>query len=160
MTLTDTFYTVFEAEKLGFPGALVIFWSIVVVLGVLLAVFRKKIKIIGVLLMAFFIAMFAYMGVNAATDRVKQNKSWEAYTAGTCLVVEGEITSFNDTGIEVQGQDSFYVDIERFQTGFVTGYGYKITKLGGGVLDDGVYVRITYNPAGLDNVIMKLEVRE
>lgn len=57
--------------------------------------------------------------------------------------------------------DRFCVgDVEFFVPGFVSPWGYPLKNVDGGILKDGIRVRICYIEYKFENVIMKLEIIE
>lgn len=89
-----------------------------------------------------------------------RDQVYDKYVAGDYLTVEGIIEDYTlaEEG-EAQLPDRFYVDGVRFSVpGFVSGWGYPLKQVDGGVLENGKHVRIYYVPYKFENVIMKLEV--
>ena len=91
-----------------------------------------------------------------------KHKVYNAYVSGEYLTVEGVISEYT---LAEEGQpnlpDDFYVNDVSFSVpGFVSIWGYPLKQVDGGILKDGIYVRICYIPYKFENVIMKLEILE
>lgn len=82
----------------------------------------------------------------------------EKYKFGIVEVVEGEIYDYESVNKNERGMDHFFVDGVEFSLSSFTGYGYNIKQRDGGILKNGIYVRIYYIPYKYENVMMKLEL--
>ncbi|MBQ7936126.1 MAG: hypothetical protein IJ333_07240 [Clostridia bacterium] len=80
------------------------------------------------------------------------------YKAGNYEIAEGTIEKYTVTEYPHQC-DTFQVQgMDFLAPGYVTGWGYPFNRANGGVLEDGMRVRIYYVPYKFENVIMRLEL--
>ena len=155
---------IYEAKHFyGVNLAFVIFCVItVVIIFILVASWRKidmqsRFFFLFVLIFSIFIiSCQTYTAIDA------KRKVYNAYIAGEYLTVQGVISDYT---LAEEGQpnlpDSFYVDGVNFSVpGFVSAWGYPLNRVNGGILEDGMYVRICYIPYKFENVIMKIEQLE
>ncbi|MBQ2676433.1 MAG: hypothetical protein IJF54_03400 [Clostridia bacterium] len=81
------------------------------------------------------------------------------YKSGDYSIVEGEIYNYNIPADPGRHSDVFYVgDCEFIVPGFTTIWGYPLRQKDGGILKDGMRVKIYYVKYKFDNVMMRLEV--
>ena len=99
--------------------------------------------------------------IYAAIDSEK--KVFGEYIKGNYNTAEGYITGYS-TDYDMDGNtryDYFYVSDVYFTTpGFVSRWGYPLTKETDTQLDNEMYVKIHYVPYKFENVIMYLELLE
>ena len=147
----------------GVNPAFVMLCLIPVFIIALLIIFWKKVDIgvrCFVSSIIVFILFIIFSQVYIAID--SKHKVYNAYVSGEYLTVEGVISEYT---LAEEGQpnlpDSFYVNDVSFSVpGFVSIWGYPLKQVDGGILKDGIYVRICYIPYKFENVIMKLEILE
>ena len=147
----------------GVNPAFVMLCLIPVFIIALLIIFWKKVDIgvrCFVSSIIVFILFIIFSQVYIAID--SKHKVYNAYVSGEYLTVEGVISEYT---LAEEGQpnlpDRFYVNDVRFSVpGFVSIWGYPLKQVDGGILKDGIYVRICYIPYKFENVIMKLEILE
>lgn len=155
---------IYEARPFyGINPAFVILCIIIVVIAVLLFVFWKRVDI-GVRCLISFITVFLLFIVfcQIYTSIDAKNKIYDEYKAGNYLIVEGIITDYT---LAEEGQpnlpDNFTVNSVKFTVpGFVSTWGYPLKSVDGGVLKDGMKVRIHYITYKFENVIMMIEQLE
>ncbi len=83
------------------------------------------------------------------------------YTRGEYATVEGIISDYEAITDGSQMPDSFMVKgINFIAPGFTTIWGYPLRRADGGVLKDGMKVKIHYIHYKFENVIMRLEVMD
>lgn len=155
---------IYEAQPVyGINPAFLILCLITILIVVLIVVFWGKVDK-GVrclsLAVAFFLLFIITCQVYTAIDA--KRKVYDRYIAGEYLTVEGIITDYT---LAEEGQpnlpDSFCVDEVNFSVpGFVSAWGYPLKRADGGILENGIYVRIYYIPYKFENVIMKMELLE
>ena len=89
-----------------------------------------------------------------------RSKVYDAYKNGEYQVVEGVISGYTPAEEEqLHLPDNFEVgEVEFCTPGFVSRWGYPLKKTTGGVLENGIQVRIEYVFYKCENVIMKLEI--
>ena len=152
---------IYEAKPFyGVNPAFVIFCVITVLITLLVIVFWKKVDTgVRCLVSAIIVFMFFIISCQAYTSIDAKRKVYNAYIAGEYLTVQGVISDYT---LAEEGQpnlpDSFYVDGVEFSVpGFVSAWGYPLNRVNGGILEDGMCVRICYIPYKFENVIMKIE---
>lgn len=152
---------IYEAEPFyGVNPAFVIFCVITVLITLILIAFWRKIdrgSRFSYLFILIFFIFIIFCQVYTSIDA--KHKVYNAYIAGEYLTVQGVISDYT---LAEEGQpnlpDSFYVDGVEFSVpGFVSAWGYPLNRVNGGILDDGMCVRICYIPYKFENVIMKIE---
>lgn len=152
---------IYEAKPFyGVNPAFVVFCIITVLITLLVIVFRKRVDR-GVRCLISFIIVFLLFIISCqiyVTIDAK-HKVYDEYQAGNYHIVEGRIDGYT---LAEEGQpnlpDYFYVDDIEFQVpGFVSAWGYPLKKIDGGVLEDGMHVKIYYIHYKCENVIMKIE---
>ena len=153
---------IYEAELFyGINPAFIVFLIITILIFALLVAFWKKIDIGGRFFVSFIIIFCAFIVFCQAYTAIEaKNKVYDEYQKGNYLVAEGEISGYT-TAEEGQSNlpDYFYVDNVEFQVpGFVTSWGYPLKKVEGGILENGMKVRICYIEYKYENVIMKIEL--
>ena len=152
----------YEAKPFyGVNPACVVFSVIGIVVLILLIIFWGKVTV-GVRCLASFILLFFLFIIvcQVYTSFDTRHKVYNKYKEGNYLTIEGTI---NDYTLAEENQvnlpDTFTVNEVEFQIpGFVTCWGYPLKKIDGGILEDGMRVRICYIPYKNENVIMKLEI--
>lgn len=83
---------------------------------------------------------------------------YDRYVKGECSTVEGNIVNYMQH-TDHPPTDTFNVsDTDFYVPGYTTIWGYPIRQRDGGVLKNGLHVRIKYIHYKSENVIMKLEV--
>lgn len=107
-----------------------------------------------ILFLSFIVVCQIYVAFDA------RNKIYNEYRLGHYYVAEGEI--YNYTCAE-DGEDNlpdyFSVSNVNFQVpGFVSCWGYPLKVADGGVLHEGMRVRILYINYKFENVIMRIEI--
>jgi len=155
---------VYEAKPFyGVNSAFVIFCVITVLIILSLIYFWKKMdngSRYFVLFILFFFIFIISCQTYTAIDA--KRKVYNAYIAGDYLTVQGVISDYT---LAEEGQprlpDRFFVgDVNFFVPGFVSAWGYPLKRVNGGILEDGMYVKICYIPYKFENVIMKIEQLE
>ena len=131
---------IYEAKPFyGVNPAFVIFCVITVLITLLVIVFWKKVDTgVRCLVSAIIVFMFFIISCQAYTSIDAKRKVYNAYVAGEYLEIQGVISD----------------------PGFVSAWGYPLKQVDGGILQEGITVRICYIPYKYENVIMKLEVIE
>lgn len=157
-----TEYEVLAEAKIGnpFPFVLIAFCIIeMILMRIIIGKWTKDKKSISVVLMSFMVIIAFIAGFYFCAYREIRLKVTNKYERGEYSVIEGIITDYEAVDKDsVAGFDTFKVNGIEFRTNSFTGYGYKENQCDGGVLDNGLKVRITYIPYTYENVIMKLEV--
>ncbi|MBO5418361.1 MAG: hypothetical protein J6A50_07155 [Clostridia bacterium] len=155
---------IYEAKPFyGVNPAFVIFCVITVLIALLVIVFWKKVDTgVRCLALAIIVFLFFIISCQAYTSIDAKRKVYHAYVAGEYLTVQGVISDYT---LAEEGQpnlpDSFFVDGVEFSVpGFVSAWGYPLNRVNGGILEDGMCVRICYIPYKFENVIMKIEQLE
>lgn len=151
----------YEAELFyGINPAFIVFFIITIIMFTLLVVFRKRVDRGVRYFISFIIAFFVFiLSCQVYTAIDAKNKVYDEYQSGNYLVVEGIISGYT-TAEKGQANlpDYFCVDNVEFQVpGFVTSWGYPLKRDEGGVLENGMNVRICYIEYKFENVIMKIE---
>ena len=83
---------------------------------------------------------------------------YDQYVKGKGIIVEGVIGNYEEHP-DHPPSDTFYVNNKLFYLpGFTTIWGYPLRERDGGVLKNGLHVRITYVSYKCENVMMKLEI--
>lgn len=89
-------------------------------------------------------------------------KVWNQYSKGNYLVAEGTIENYEEViGLSKEDvkYDKFSVQETVFHVpGFTTIWGYPLRRIDGGVLKNGMKVKINYIKYKFENVIMKMEL--
>lgn len=155
---------IYEAKPFyGVNPAFVIFCVITVLITLLVIVFWKKVDTgVRCLVSAIIVFMFFIISCQAYTSIDAKRKVYNAYVAGEYLEIQGVISDYTlaEKG-EPNLPDRFFVNELRFSVpGFVSAWGYPLKQVDGGILQEGITVRICYIPYKYENVIMKLEVIE
>ncbi len=152
---------IYEAKPFyGVNPAFVIFCVITVFITLLVIVFWKKVDTgVRCLASAIIVFLLFIISCQAYTSIDAQRKVHNAYVAGEYLTVQGVISDYT---LAEEGQpnlpDSFYVDGVEFSVpGFVSAWGYPLKRVDGGMLENGMCVKICYIPYKFENVIMKIE---
>ena len=153
---------VYEAKPFyGVNPAFVIFCITALLAVLLVIVFWKKIDIgVRCLSIAIIVFMLFIVSCQVYTAIDAKHKVYNAYIAGEYLTVQGVISDYT---LAEEGQpnlpDRFYVDDIPFSVpGFVSAWGYPLKHADGGILEDGMRVRIYYVPYKFENVIMRIEL--
>lgn len=161
---SDMYKVVYEAKSFyGVNTAFAVFCAVVILMIILLLVFWKKVDV-GVrclissviAFMIFIISCQIYTAIDA------RNSIYDEYKNGKYLLVEGTISNYT---LAEEGEpnlpDRFDVNGVEFQVpGFVSYWGYPLKRVNGGILENGINVRICYVSYKFENVIMKLEIFE
>ena len=151
----------YEAEAFyGINPAFIIFLLVIILMSILLIVFWRKVDIGGkifVSIIIFFLVLICFCQIYVSIDA--RNKVYNKYQSGQYLVVEGVISNYTVADDwEPNLPDYFYVnDIEFKVPGFVSPWGYPLKQIDGGVLDNGMNVKIYYIEYKNENVIMRIE---
>ena len=155
---------IYEAKPFyGVNPAFVILCVITVLITLILIALWRKFDIGSRFFFLFILIFFIFIiSCQAYTSIDAKRKVYDAYVAGECLKVQGVISDYT---LAEEGQpnlpDSFYVDGVEFSVpGFVSAWGYPLNRVNGGILEDGMCVRICYIPYKFENVIMKIEQLE
>ena len=152
-----------SAPSYGVAIPFAIFCIITCLIFLLLIVLWRKFDIGSRLLISFILIFFIFIILcQIYTSFDAKRKVYDAYIAGEYLMVHGIISDYT---LAEEGQpnlpDSFYVDGVEFSVpGFVSAWGYPLNRVNGGILEDGMCVRICYIPYKFENVIMKIEQLE
>lgn len=152
---------IYEAKPFyGVNPAFVVFCIITALITLLLVIYWNEVDRGVHWFISFIIAFLLFIiFCQVYTSIDAKNKVYDEYEAGNYLVVEGTI---NDYILAEDGQprlpDRFNVnDIEFSIPGFVSFWGYPLKSVDGGMLKNGMSVRIYYITYKFENVIMKLE---
>ena len=155
---------IYEATPFyGVHPAFVIFCVITFLIILLVIVFWKKVDTgVRCFTSAIIVFLLFIIFCQAYTSIDTKCKVYNVYVAGEYLTVQGVISDYT---LAEEGQlnlpDSFNVDGVEFSVpGFVSAWGYPLKQVDGGVLEEGMYVRIRYIPYKFENVIMKIEILE
>lgn len=155
---------IYEAKPYyGLNPAFVVFCIVTIIVAIILFAFWKKVDI-GVRCFVSFIIVFflfviccqIYTGIHSWYN------IYRAYVLGNYTIAEGTIDEYT---FAEEGQpnlpDRFSVGGVCFQApGFVSSWGYPLKSSDGGVLKDGMVVRIHYVSYKYENVIMRIELLE
>lgn len=151
----------YEAEPFyGINPVFIIFLLIIALMSVLLIIFWKKVDIgvkIFISIIILLLVLICFCQIYVSIDA--RNKVYNKYQSGQYLVVEGVISNYTVADDwEPNLPDSFCVnDIEFKVPGFVSPWGYPLKQIDGGVLDNGMNVKIYYIEYKNENVIMRIE---
>ena len=153
---------IYEAQlSYGINFPFIIFGIITVLLIVLLIVFRNKVDIGVKCLISLIIVFFLFIISCLVYSEVDAKLGvYNKYKAGEYSVVEGTIQNytFNEDAFGDVKYDSFSIEEQYFSVpGFASCWGYPLKRVDGGVLEDGLSVRICYIPYKCENIIMKIE---
>lgn len=107
---------------------------------------------------SFIIVVLSTLVISIGLSGLNSAKVYSAYQRGEAQVVEGVISEY-DANLELNEQpDSFMVDGVWFEVPcFTTPWGYPLRQQDGGVLKEGMHVKIYYVSYKYDNIIMKIE---
>lgn len=144
---------------------LVVVFLIILIFGIIACVKNPQARIVDKIgpFIVDFILLFIIicLAVNSFDSKYKV---WDQYSKGDYLVAEGTIENYEKVkGISDKDikYDSFTVSGINFHVpGFATVWGYPLRQIDGGVLKNGIKVKIYYIPYKFENVIMKLELVE
>ncbi len=115
-------------------------------------------KIIFSILSIIMLLVFFSITWNELNSRIKV---YDPYKKGEYQIVEGKIEKYLPNTDRTQLPDRFEVnDVDFVVPGFNTKWGYPLRQIEGGVLKEGLTVRIQYIHYKFENVIMKLELLE
>ena len=155
---------IYEAKPFyGVNPAFVIFCVITVLITLFVIVFWKKVDTgVRCLALAIIVFLLFMISCQAYTSIDAKRKVYNAYVAGEYLEIQGVISDYT---LAEEGEpnlpDRFFVNELRFSVpGSVSAWGYPLKQVDGGILQEGITVRICYIPYKYENVIMKLEVIE
>ncbi len=143
----------------------VLVFIILLLYGIGMCIKQPKTQLVGKIVIFFADAVILLCIVSVAIPAVDSgNKVWNRYLKGDYLVAKGIIDDYEDVKGFTEKDlryDSFSVsDVEFHVPGFVTVWGYPLMRIEGGVLKNGMNVKIYYIPYKFENVIMKLELLE
>ena len=153
---------IYEAEPFyGINVAFIVLCIVTVLIVLLLCVFWKIISIGDRCFISFitaFLLFIIFSQIYVAVDA--KHKVYDEYAMGNYLVIEGVIYDYYTSAGEEHPDypDYFCVnDIDFMVPGFASCWGYPLRQVDGGVLRNGMKVRICYINYKYENVIMKLE---
>lgn len=151
----------YEAEAFyGINPAFIIFLLVIILMSILLIIFWRKVDIgvkIFISIIIFFFVLICFCQIYVSIDA--RNKVYNKYQSGQYLVTEGAISNYTVADkCEPNLPDYFWVnDIEFKVPGFVSPWGYPLKQIDGGILNDGMNVKIYYIEYKNENVIMRIE---
>ena len=152
---------IYEAEPFyGVSWSYIVFCFVIILVALVLVVVWKKVDIgvrLFILLIDMFLLFMAACQVYTCIDA--KHNVYDEYQAGNYLIAEGIIDSYHPAEeMQINLPDEFVVDGLDFQVpGFVSAWGYPLKQANGGVLKNGMHVRIYYVPYKYENVIMRIE---
>lgn len=159
------YVTIYEAKSSygGFSPLLIIpiIIAVVVAFGTIMAWKRGPLSakitfsaISAVMLLIFFSVVF-----NDINSRIRV---YDPYVNGKSTIIEGIITDYSPNTDGSQLPDRFIVNDKNFAIAPIgtTIWGYPLRQEDGGILKNGMHVRIHFVHYKFENVIMKLEVSE
>jgi len=90
-----------------------------------------------------------------------KHKVYDQYLKGNYSTVEGYIENYTPDPDGARLPDRFNInDIDFSVPGYVSCWGYPLRKVDGGILENGMKVKICYIHYKYENVIMKIELIE
>lgn len=144
---------------------IILIFIIVLIFGITLCIKNREARVIDKIgpFVVDAILLFIIICI-VITSFDSKNKVWNQYSKGNYLVAEGSIANYEEVkGISNEDikYDSFSIAKTEFHVpGFTTIWGYPLRQVDGGVLKNGLKVKIYYVPYKFENVIMKLELIE
>ena len=157
-----TYKTIYEAQRSY--GSISPIFIIVTVVSIVLIVLmikdwknQKIISKIGMIVVTFTLSIIFISTVYSFLS--SQVLVYDKYAKGNYLVAEGTIENYTQKA-DHPPADFFDVNNIDFEVPGFTNWGYSLRQRDGGVLKDGVQVRIYYIHYKFENVIMKLELHE
>ena len=155
---------IYEAKPFyGVNIAFVIFCVITILITLIFIAFWRKFDKGSRFFFSFILVFFIFIIFSQAYTSIDaKRKVYDVYASGEYLTVQGVISDYT---LAEEGQpnlpDRFYVDGVEFSVpGFVSAWGYPLNRINGGVLENGMCVKICYIPYKFENVIMKIEQLE
>lgn len=119
---------------------------------------KRSLKIMFAFLSAVIFLIFFSLLFNEFRSK---NEVYKPYVNGKSSIIEGTIEKYVPNTDGSQLPDRFEVGSTDFAIpGFTSKWGYPLRQIDGGILKDGLKVRIHYIHYKFENVIMKLELLE
>ena len=151
----------YEAQNEAvFPWAIAIGWGLICIALLWIALTRWKQKEIGEKL--FVIVPIIVIGIYWAWlyQCITVPDLYGQYQKGEYQICEGVIEEYQPAMVDGGTVDRFSVNGESFivSDSPFYGYGYPLRQMDGGVLKEGMGVKIYYIPQKIENVIMKIEI--
>lgn len=151
----------YEAQnEATFPWAIAIVWGLICIGLLWIALSRWKQKKMGEKL--FVTVPIIVMGIYLAWlyQCISVPDLYGQYQKGEYQICEGVIEEYLPAMADGGTVDRFSVNGESFLVSDSPfyGYGYPLRQMDGGVLKEGMGVRIYYIPMEIENVIMKIEI--
>lgn len=156
---------IYEAKpSYGINPAFIIFCIVVVSMVSLTIAFWRNLDITGrYFLSGINLFLLFCISCSIYTEIDSKRNIYDKYIKDQYYTVEGYITEYytNYDDLGTTRYDSFYVSDKNFHTpGFVSRWGYPLSKSTGSPLQNGIKVKIHYIPYKYENVIMYLELLE
>ena len=162
----NNYKLVYEAHLSVNPYAILLIIVAIIAVALLIAFWKKMTWSMRI----FFAVVCVILGIcvcSLIASGFSSAELMEKYNNGEYETVEGVITGYETNGYLGDGVrsldiDEFYVSEEYFCIAESNpfGFGYNVRKEHGGILDNGVNVRIAYVKYGTMNIMMQLEVAE
>lgn len=158
------YITIYEAEastSIYIPISSIVFLFLeIMVIAISVTIWRRQVFSTRILLLflMLFIGFLMFCSIYQYID-VRMNIT-DKYIDGNFEIVEGRIYNYEAVEKHEQGTDYFYVDNVMFTLSSFTGYGYNVEQRDGGVLKNGMSVKIYYVPYKYENVMMRVELLE
>ena len=151
----------YEAQnEATFPWAIAIVWGLICVGLLWIALSHWKQRGIGEKL--FIIVPIIVIGIYLAWlyQCLTVPDLYGQYQKGEYEICEGVIEDYQPALVEGGTVDRFSINGESFLVSDspLYGYGYSLRQMDGGVLKEGMRVKICYIPQEVENVIMKIEM--
>ena len=109
---------------------------------------------------SFVIIVISIMVISVGSSYFGSKRIYSQYQKGNAQIVEGEVSEYHANLEQNNLPDSFLVDNVRFEIPcFTTPWGYPLRQQDGGILKEGMYVKIYYVSYKYENVIMKVEIQ-
>ena len=100
------------------------------------------------------------MVISVGSSYFGSMRVYSEYQKGNAQIVEGEVSEYHANLEQNNLPDFFLVDNVRFEIPcFTTPWGYPLRQQDGGILKEGMYVKIYYVSYKYENVIMKVEIQ-
>ena len=145
----------------AFPVSLIVMWCLCVICMIFIILLWKRNTFGGKIGMLLALGGLLLVTIGVSVDFLTSDVVYDKYMSNDYLVVEGIIEEYEiGTDEKKAYPDRFRVDDVCFiiANPSQTGYGYSMRRADGGVLENGMYVRICYIPYEFENVIMKIEI--
>lgn len=153
--------TLYEAQnKSSFPWLILVVGGLICIVLIFIALSHWKHKSIGEKL--FIIVPIVVIGIYLAWiyQCLTVPDFYSQYRNGEFQICEGVIEEYRPALVEGDAVDRFSVNGMSFliSDSPLYGYGYPLRQMDGGVLKEGMNVRICYIQYEFQNVIMRIEV--